>query len=320
MSPAVPVFVGLDVAKATLDVALRPSGEGWSVANEELGITSLVERLRPLHPALIVCEATGGFERGVVTALAAAGLPLVVANPRHIRDFARATGQLAKTDQLDAAIIALFAERVRPTPRPLPSEAAQLLDALLTRRRQLLEMLIAEKNRLGFAPRPLHRGIRQHIRWLERQLDGVTGELAALIEASPVWQAKSNLLQSVPGIGPIGSAVLLGELPELGTLTHKQIATLAGVAPLARDSGTLRGKRMVWGGRASVRTALFLAALCGRRWNPQLHTFYTRLLAAGKPKKVALIACARKLLTILNAMVRDNKRWAAPTSSAQYSC
>ncbi len=320
MSPAVPVFVGLDVAKATLDVALRPSGEGWSVANEELGIAGLVERLRPLNPALIVCEATGGFERGVVAALAAAGLPLVVANPRHVRDFARATGQLAKTDQIDAAILALFAERVRPTPRPLPSEAAQLLDALLTRRRQLLEMLVAEKNRLGFAPRPLHRGIRQHIRWLERQLDDVTGDLAALIEASPVWQAKSNLLQSVPGIGPIGSAVLLGELPELGTLTHKQIATLAGVAPLARDSGTLRGKRMVWGGRASVRTALFLAALCGRRWNPQLRTFYTRLLTAGKPKKVALIACARKLLTILNAMVRDNKRWAAPTPSVQYSC
>src|SRR5713226_2702386 len=314
------VVVGVDVAEGRLDVVVRPSGEAWSEANDEAGITALVARLRPLGPALIVCEATGGFERAAIAALAAAGLPVVVANPRQVRDFARATGQLAKTDALDAAILALFAERVRPTPRPLPSDAAQLLDALLTRRRQLLEMLVAEKNRLGFAPRPLHRGIRRHIRWLERQLDDVTTEIAALIEASPVWQAKSNLLQSVPGIGPIVSAVLLGELPELGALSHKQIATLAGVAPLARDSGTLRGKRMVWGGRGGVRTALYLAALCGRRWNPQLRVFYERLRAAGKPKKVALIACARKLLTIVNAMVRDQARWAIPTSGIQYSC
>jgi len=181
-------------------------------------------------------------------------------------------------------------------------------------------MLVAEKNRLGFAPRPLHRGIRQHIRWLESQLNDVTAELAALIEASPVWQATSNLLQSVPGIGPIVSAVLLGELPELGALSHQQIATLASVAPLARDSGKLRGKRMVWGGRRSVRTALYLAALCGRRWNPQLRAFYERLRAAGKPKNVALIACARKLLTIVNAMVRDRARWACPTPHAQHSC
>src|SRR2546426_4514295 len=219
------------------------------------------------------------------------------------------TGQLAKTDRLDAGILALFAERVRPTPRPLPDGAAQLLDAVLTRRRQLLEMLTAEKNRLGFAPKPLHRGIQAHIRWLERQLDDVTKELAGLIEASPVWRAKDDLLQSVPGVGPIVSSTLLGELPELGTLSHKQAAALAGVAPLARDSGTLRGKRMVWGGRASVRTALFMAVLCGRRWNPVLKVFYERLIAAGKPKKVALIACARKLLTILNAMVPNNTRW-----------
>jgi len=315
-----PVFVGLDVAKATLDVALRPSGERWSVSNDEAGVAALVDRLRPLPPTLVVCEATGGFERAAIAMLAAAGLPVVVANPRQIRDFARATGQLAKTDQIDAAILALFAERVRPTPRPLPDEAAQLLDALLTRRRQLLEMLVAEKNRLGFAPRPLHKGIQQHIRWLERQLDDVTKDLADQIERSPVWRAKDDLLQSVPGVGPIVSAVLLAELPELGALTHKQLATLAGVAPLARDSGTLRGKRMVWGGRAGVRTALYLAALCGRRWNPQLRVFYERLLAAGKPKKVALIACARKLLTILNAMLRDNTSWAAPAPAIQHSC
>ena len=319
MTPT-PVFVGIDVAKATLDVALRPSGEQWSVSNDEAGIAALVDRLRPLRPTLLVCEATGGFERAAIAMLAAAGLPVVVANPRQIRDFARATGQLAKTDQIDAAILAVFAERVRPAPRALPSDAAQLLDALLTRRRQLVEMLVAEKNRLGFAPRPLHQGIQQHIRWLERQLDDVTTTLADQIEQSPVWRAKDDLLQSVPGVGPIVSAVLLAELPELGTLSHKQIATLAGVAPLARDSGTLRGKRMVWGGRASVRTALYLAALCGRRWNPQLRRFYERLLAAGKPKKVALIACARKLLTILNAMLRDSTRWMAPASDLQHSC
>lgn len=314
------VFVGVDVAKDALDIAVRPSDERWSVTNDEAGVAALVTRLRPLGPALVVCEATGGFEHAVIAALAAAGLPIVVANPRQVRDFARATGQLAKTDQLDAGILALFAERVRPTPRPLPDDAAQLLDAVLTRRRQLLEMLTAEKNRLGFAPKPLHRGIQAHIRWLERQLDDVTKELAALIEASPVWRAKDNLLQSVPGVGPIVSSTLLGELPELGTLSHKQIAALAGVAPLARDSGTLRGKRMIWGGRASVRTALFMAALCGRRWNPALKVFYARLIAAGKPKKVALIACARKLLTILNAMVRNNTHWLSPEARLQHSC
>jgi len=245
-----PVFVGLDVAKATLDVALRPSGERWSVSNDEAGVAALVDRLRPLPPTLVVCEATGGFERAAIAMLAAAGLPVVVANPRQIRDFARATGQLAKTDQIDAAILALFAERVRPTPRPLPDEAAQLLDALLTRRRQLLEMLVAEKNRLGFAPRPLHKGIQQHIRWLERQLDDVTKDLADQIERSPVWRAKDDLLQSVPGVGPIVSAVLLAELPELGALTHKQLATLAGVAPLPATAA--RSGASGWCGAAGL--------------------------------------------------------------------
>src|SRR5213594_4769841 len=314
------LFVGIDVTKARLNIALRPSSQQWSVSHDGLGITRVVERLRTLQPTLVVLQATGGLELALTGALMAAGLPLVVAHPRQVRDFARATGQLAKTDQLDAAILALFAERVRPTPRPLPDAAAQLLDALLTRRRQLLEMLVAEKNRLGFAPRPLHHGIQQHIRWLERQLDDVTKDLADQIERSPVWRTKDDLLQSVPGVGPIVSAVLLAELPELGALSHKQLATLAGVAPLARDSGMLRGKRLVWGGRAGVRTALYLAALCGRRWNPQLRVFYERLVAAGKPKKVALIACARKLLTILNAMLRDSTRWVAPAPALQHSC
>jgi transposase len=315
-----PVFVGVDVSKATLDLVVRPSDEHTQLANDEAGIGILVTHLRGLQPALVVCEATGGFERPVVAAVAAAGLPVVVANPRQVRDFARATGQLAKTDRVDAAILALFADRVRPQPRPLADATAQLLDALLTRRRQLLEMLVAEKNRLGFAPRPLHKGIQQHIRWLERQLDDVTGEVATVVEASPVWRAQDDLLQSVPGIGPIVSAVLIAELPELGALSHKQIATLVGVAPLARDSGTLRGKRMLYGGRAPVRTALYLAVLCGRRWNPQIKAFYDRLVAAGKPKKVALIACARKLLTIVNAMVRDQARWQAPSLAVQHSC
>ena len=315
-----PVYVGLDVAKATLDVAVRPSGESWQVSNDDAGVTGLVVRLRALGPALIVCEATGGFERTVIVALAAAGLPVVVANPRQTRDFAKGTGQLAKTDRLDAAVLALFAERVGPTPRPIPDAAARLLDAVLTRRRQLLEMLTAEKNRLGFAPRPRHQGIRQHIRWLERQLDDVARDLADQIEQSPVWRAKDDLLQSILGVGPIMSATLLGELPELGALGHKQIAALAGDAPLAWDSGKLRGKRMVWGGRASVRTALYQAVLSARRWNPQIRAFYERLITAGKPTKVALIACARKLLTILNAMVRDNTCWRVPELSIQHSC
>ena len=313
-------FVGLDVAKAAIDVAERPSGASWQVGNDEAGVAELVARLRVVAPALVVAEATGGFERAAIAALAAAGLPVVVANPRQVRDFARATGQLAKTDRLDAAVLALFAERVRPVPRPLADEATQLLDALLTRRRQLLEMLVAEKNRLGFAPRSLHRGLRQHIAWLERQLEDVTKELARQIEASPVWRARDDLLQSVPGIGPVASCTLLAELPELGTLSHKQIAKLVGLAPLARDSGTLRGKRMIWGGRASVRTALYLAALCARRWNPTVRVFYERLRAAGKPAQVALIACAHKLLVILNAMVRDHTRWVVPAPSAQHSC
>jgi transposase len=314
------VSVGLDVSKGTVDVAVRPTGESWRADNDEAGIAALVQRVRAVMPSVVVCEATGGYEHAVVAALASAGLPVVVVNPRQVRDFARATGQLAKTDRLDAAVLALFGERVRPQPRPLAGPAAQLLDAVLTRRRQLLEMLVAEKNRLGVAPKPLHRGIQQHIRWLEKQLDEVTKDLAGQIEASPVWRAKGNLLQSVPGVGPIVSYTLLGELPELGTLTHKQIAALAGVAPMARDSGLLRGKRMVWGGRASVRTALYQAVLSGRRWNPALRAFYERLRAAGKPPKVAMIACARKLLVILNAMVRNNTRWVSPAPAIQHSC
>jgi len=307
----VPVLVGIDVAKASLDVAVRPSGERWQLANEAAALPTLLARLQPLAPTLVVLEATGGFEHAVAAALAAAGVPIVVANPRQVRDFARATGQLAKTDAIDAQTLALFAERVRPVPRPLPDAAAQALDAVLTRRRQLLEMLTAERNRLGLARPPVARRIRHHIRWLERELADVDRDLGRLIEQSPVWRAKDDLLQSVPGVGPVVSRTLLGELPELGRLTPKQIAALVGVAPLARDRGT----RCVWGGRAPVRAVLDMGALVATRWHPVIRLFYQRLRTAGKPKKVALVACMRKLLTILNAMVRSETYWRHATAT-----
>jgi len=298
-------FVGIDVAKATLDLALEPGGEVWSVTNDGAGVQELVSRLVPLAPTLIVLEATGGFEAAAVAAIASAGLPVVVANPRQVRDFAKACGRLAKTDAIDARILARFAERVRPAPRPLPTEAAQLLDALLTRRRQLVEMLTAETNRLGLARGP----VRRDIRWLERRLGDVDGELAAAIQASPVWRAKDDLLQSVPGVGRVLSLTLLAELPELGRLSRREIAALVGVAPLNRDSGQRRGKRLVWGGRAPVRAVLYMGALAATRANPVIRGFYERLRTSGKPFKVALTACMRKLLTILNAMVRHDTRW-----------
>jgi transposase len=307
--PAAAVCVGVDVAKAQLDLACRPSGETWSVANDEAGIHPLVDRLRSLTPTIIVLEATGGYEVAVVAALAAAGLPVVVVNPRQVRDFAKATGQLAKTDRLDAQVLALFAERVRPPTRPLPDEAAQALDALLTRRRQLVEMLTAERNRLLVARAAVRRDLQQHIRWLQRRLADVDGELHTAVKASPLWRVKDDLLQSVPGVGRVVSLTLLAELPELGRLSHKEIAALVGVAPLNRDSGTLRGKRLVYGGRAPVRAALYMAALVATKWNPVIRAFYERLRRAGKPAKVALTACMRKLLTILNAMARSGTPW-----------
>lgn len=306
---AVPVFVGIDVAKAELVTSLRPSEEAWTVPNDEAGIQELLGRLRLHRPTLVVIEATGGYERGVVAALASAGVPLVVANPRQVRDFARSTGQLAKTDRIDARILALFAERVRPEPRPLPDEATRTLDALLTRRRQILEMLTAERNRLEHAVPAVRRDLLQHIRWLERRLRDVDHDLDRTIQSSPVWRAKDDLLRSIPGVGPVTSRTLIGDLPELGALNRKQIAALVGVAPLARDSGTLKGKRLVWGGRAPVRAVLYMAALVASRCNPAIKAFYQRLVAAGKPKKVALTACMRKLLTILNAVMKTNTAW-----------
>ena len=302
-------FIGIDVSKATLDIASLPDGESWTVTNDDAGLADLMPRLVGLAPVLVVMEATGGFEMLTAITLAKAGLPIAVVNPRQVRDFAKAMGQLAKTDALDAGILADFAQRVRPVPRPLPDEAAQLLESLLTRRRQIVDMLTAEKNRLGFARGPVKRDISQHIRWLEKRLTDVDGDLQDAVEASPLYQAKADLLRSVPGVGQVTTLTLLATLPELGQLSRHQIAALVGVAPMNRDSGTMRGKRMVWGGRAPVRAVLDMAALVGLKHNPVLRVFYERLRAAGKPFKVAATACMRKLLTILNAMLKHNRRW-----------
>jgi len=302
-------YIGIDVSKATLDVASLPNGESWTVTNDDLGLAELTPRLVALAPALVVLEATGGFEMLAAITLAKTGLPIAVVNTRQVRDFAKAMGQLAKTDALDAGILAEFAQRVRPEPRPLPDAAAQLLDSLLTRRRQLVDMLTAEKNRLGFARGPVKRDINRHIRWLEKRLADVDGDLQDAIAASPLYQAKADLLRSVPGVGPVTTLTLIAALPELGHLSRHQIAALVGVAPLNRDSGTMRGKRMVWGGRAPVRAVLYMAALVGIKHNPVLRRFYERLRAAGKPFKVAVTACMRKLLTILNAMLHQNRPW-----------
>jgi transposase len=307
--PAPPVFVGIDVSKDRLDVALRPTPDRWAVANDQSGIARLVARLRSQAPMLIVLEATGGLEIPLTSELAAAGLPVVVVNPRQVRDFAKATGRLAKTDTLDASVLAQFAEAVRPALRPLPDAQTQALSALLTRRRQLIEMCTAEKNRLGTAPTPVRKGIRAHITWLEGRLADLDEELADTIRESPLWRDKDDLLQSTPGVGPVLARTLLASLPELGTLTRQQIAALVGVAPLNRDSGTFRGKRRVWGGRAHVRAALYMSALVATRFNPVIRVFYQRLCAAGKAKKVALTACMRKLLTMLNAMLKHQTPW-----------
>jgi transposase len=319
-----PVYVGVDVSKAHLDVATTASRDVWRVPNDLKGIEELVGRLKALDPELVVLEATGGFEFATAAALAAAEIAVVIANPRQVRDFAKSTGQLAKTDAIDAHILALFAERVRPLVRPLPDENARALDAVVGRRRQIIDMITAEKNRLGFALPAVEKGIKKHIRWLERQLAEVDADLDRLIRSSPVWKAKNDLLRDVPGVGPNLARTLIAELPELGSLSHKEIASLVGVAPLARDSGLLRGKRMIWGGRAPVRSALYLSVWSASKWNPVIRVFYRRLRERGKPPKVAQVACMRKLLTILNAMVRDGRSWdpAIPLDQLrlQHSC
>ena len=306
----VPTFVGIDVAKHRLDVHLRPSGESLAIDHGEEEITALIERLVALEPTLVVPEATGGLEVRPAAALAAAGLPVAVVNPRQVRSFARAIGRLAKTDRLDAKAIAHFAEAVRPPVRPLPDEATRRLGALVARRRQLLEMLVAERNRRHAADPALHERLDAHLRWLEEALAEIEGDLDGAVRASPVWRAKEALLRSVPGIGPVSARTLLAQLPELGSLTRRQAAALVGVAPFSRDSGRMRGRRTVWGGRATLRACLYMAAVAAARGsNPVIAGFYRRLRLAGKPAKLALTACMRKLVVTLNAMLRSNTAW-----------
>ena len=304
-----PCFVGIDVAKARLDVAVRPADEAWAAPNDEAGIDAVVARLRPLAPALVVLEATGGLEVPLAAALAAAALPAAVVTPRQVRDFAKAVGQLAKTDALDARLLARFAAAVRPPVRPVPDAAAQALAALLARRRQTIAMLVAEQQRLGTALPTVRPRVERHIAWLREELADVDAELARAIRASPAWREADDLLRSVPGVGPVLATTLVADLPELGRLDRKAIAALVGVAPLACESGILRGRRLVWGGRARVRAALYMGTLVAVRHNPPIRALYERLLAAGKPTKVALVACMHKLLTILNAILRHRKPW-----------
>jgi transposase len=302
-------FIGLDIAKDHIDVGIWPDPEHWQVPNQAEGIAQLVDTLAAHAPTCIVLEASGGYEQEAAATLASAGLPVVVVNPRQVRDFAKATGQLAKTDRLDALVLARFAEAVKPEIRPLPDAATEELRLLLVRRSQVIGMIAAEKNRLKTAVPAVRKHIKAHIAWLEGQRDDLDAELRGRLKASPIWREKEQLLRGVAGIGPVASLTLLAALPELGTLSRKEIASLAGLAPIARDSGTLRGKRTIWGGRARVRQGLYMATVSATKHNPVIRAFYQRLIAAGKPPKVALTACMRKLLTILNAMLRTNAPW-----------
>ncbi len=305
------IFVGIDVSKAQLDIAIRPTGEKISLTNDKAGIKALVKRLAKLQPTLIVLEATGGLERQVTRAVVSAELAVVVVNPRQVRDFAKATGELAKTDTIDAAVLAHFAEAVRPQIRPLPDALTVELRALSARRRQLLAMITAERNRQAMTSKAVRKRIDAHIGWLKRELDGANKDLDRSIQQSPIWRDNDELLQSTPSIGPVTSRCLIAELPELGTLNGKQISALVGIAPFNRDSGLLKGKRSIWGGRITVRCALYMATLVATRRNPVIRDFFQRLMAKGKLFKVAMVACMRKLLTILNSMLKHKTRWSA---------
>jgi len=310
--------IGIDIAKEHLDIAVRPTGETWRLAHTPDQFPALIERCQSLAPERIVLEATGGLEVLLATQLAAAGLPVVVINPRQARDFAKATGQLAKTDSVDAGVLAHFGEALQPPVRPLPDEQTRALEALLTRRRQLVEMLVAEKNRqVALARQPkVQKGVAEHIAWLKERITELDDELKDRLEQSPIFCRHDRLLQSVPSIGNVTSRTLLACLPELGRLTHKQIGALVGVVPFARQSGQWQGAAHIRGGRIEVRTALYMATLSAVRYNPTIKTFYQRLLAKGKKKKVALTACMHKLLTILNAIIRHQEEWKAPQKSA----
>jgi transposase len=304
-------WIGIDVSKAHLDVAIRPGGDVLQVANTEQGITHLIQRLGPLQPSLVGMEATGGMEILAAVMLSAAGLAVAVVNPRQVRDFAKATGQLAKSDRIDALVLAHFAEAIQPQVRPMADEQTRELNGLVTRRQQLVEMLTAEHNRLSAMQGKAHRDIQAHIQWLRKRLKDLDDDLEQTIRKTPVWQERMNVLQSVPGIGKVVSSVLLVGLPELGQLKARAISALVGLAPLNRDSGKMRGKRTIWGGRARIRAALYMAALVASRHNPVIKAFYERLLSKGKAKKVALTACMHKLVVILNAMVKTGTTWQA---------
>lgn len=309
------LFVGIDVSKSWLDVAVHEQAEAAiRVGNNETGIASLVKRLKKLNPTLLVLEPTGGFEMLVVAELSHAGLPVVAINAKRIRDFARATGRLAKTDKLDAKVLAHFAAAVRPPLRSLRSEEEEQLTALLTRRKQVLDMITIEKNRLVTVRAKMRSDIQAHLQWLSKSLKALDKEIEEFVENSPLWKEKDALLQSVPGVGPVTSATLLGMLPELGKLNRQEIAALVGVAPMNKDSGKKQGKRRVFGGRADVRSVLYMAALAAKKFNPVIKRFYERLLKHGKEKKVALTACMRKLLVILNSMSHTNQPWRIQTA------
>jgi transposase len=304
------VYVGIDVSKDSLDVHVRPTGEAFSIASDAEGVADLIERLKGLAPSLVALEATGGFETVAAGALASAGLPVVVVNPNQVRAFAKALGRRAKTDPIDALVIAWFAEATQPVVRPLPDQDVRLLSDLIARRRQILQMLVAERQRLARALEPrLKKSLGRLIRALQKELAQIDEDIDQTVRSSPIWRRNEDLLQSVPGVGKIVSRTLMAELPELGTLNRRQVASLAGLAPFTQTSGRWRGKSFTSGGRASVRSVLFIASLSAARHNPELKLFHQRLIAAGKPKMVALIAVARKLLILLNAIIRDQKPW-----------
>ena len=300
------------MSAAHLDVGVRPSGEVKRYANDTRGIATIMDEIVPLGPSGVVLEATGGFEMPIAGELELVGLPVSLVNPRQVRSFARATGKLAKTDAIDALLLAQFAEAVKPPVRPLPDEETRELRALVDRRRQLLEMLTSERNRLRPASKRVGRLIQEHILWLKQQIDDLDKDIGELIRSSPIWRAQEDLLRSVPGVGRVLSCTLLTHLPELGSLNRGQVAALVGVAPLNRDSGAFRGKRSVWGERTAIRSALYMAALVASQHNPVIKAFYHRLRAAGKPAKVALTACMRKLLLILNSMLKRGTQWGPP--------
>jgi transposase len=306
-----PITVGIDVSKATLVVAVQPTGEQWVTETTPAAVEALVARLGTLRPTLIVVEATGGYERALTAQCATAQLPIAVVNPRQVRAFAQALGRTAKTDDIDAQLLAAFGARIQPAARALADAETQALAALVVRRRQLIEMIGMERRRLEQAPPTgkITRDLRNHIRWLERRVDDVDDEIGTAIQASPLWRGQDGLLRSVPGIGPTTARTLLAELPELGRLDRRAIAALVGVAPFNCDSGQHRGQRHIWGGRASVRAVLYMAAVSAARYNPVLRVFYRRLRDAGKPAKVALVATMRKLLTIVNTMIKHQSKW-----------